>query len=137
MSDTMEERAGVERARQKDPARLVRDPHRPGYHFLPPANWMNDPNGLIHWKGQYHMFYQYNPEGPFHNKIHWGHAVSTDLVHWAHLPVALAPTLDSPDEDGCWSGCAVDNAGVPTLVYTGVRGEDQLPCVATGDDDLV
>src|SRR5436305_15033038 len=60
------------------------DPHRPGYHFLPPANWMNDPNGLIHWKGEYHMFYQYNPNGPFWGTIHWGHAASADLVHWRH-----------------------------------------------------
>jgi beta-fructofuranosidase len=117
--------------------RLSLDPHRPAYHFMPSANWMNDPNGLIHWKGKYHMFYQYNPRGPFHDKIHWGHAVSTDLVHWEHLPDALAPTQGSPDEDGCFSGCAVNNNGVPTLIYTGVRGEQQLPCIATSEDDLL
>src|SRR6266566_4042767 len=108
--------------------------HRPCYHYLPPANWMNDPNGLIQWKGEYHMFYQYNPAAPVHNKIHWGHAKSTDLVHWTDLPVALAPVPGSYDEDGCFSGCAVDHAGVPTIIYTGVRGKKQLPCVATSAD---
>src|SRR5512143_2626508 len=111
------------------------DRHRPRFHFLPERNWMNDPNGLIQWKGQYHLFYQYNPNGPFHGTIHWGHAVSGDLVHWAHLPVALAPTPDGPDKDGCWSGCAVDNGGVPTLIYTGVHPQTQ--CLAWSDDDLL
>ncbi len=111
------------------------DPHRPAYHFLPEANWLNDPNGLIQWKGLYHLFYQYNPNGPFHGTIHWGHAVSEDLVNWEHLPIALAPTPDSPDQDGCYSGCAVNNNGVATFIYTGVRGPHQLPCVATSTDD--
>src|SRR5436309_1433673 len=55
---------------------LGSDPHRPQYHFLPPSNWMNDPNGLIQWKGQYHLFYQYNPFEPVWGSIHWGHAIS-------------------------------------------------------------
>jgi beta-fructofuranosidase len=113
------------------------DPHRPIYHFMPEANWLNDPNGLIQWQGRYHMFYQYNPHGPFHATIHWGHAVSDDLVHWKHLPIALEPSPDGPDRDGCWSGCAVDNNGVATLIYTGVRGQAQLCCVATSTDDLL
>ena len=91
------------------PENVATDPHRPRYHFLPPANWLNDPNGLIQWNGEYHMFYQYNPNGPFHGTIHWGHAVSADLVHWRHLPIALAPEPGTADEDGCWSGCAVDD----------------------------
>jgi beta-fructofuranosidase len=113
---------------------LARDPHRPRYHFLPPAHWMNDPNGLIYWKGEYHLFYQHNPNGAFWGSMHWGHAVSRDLVHWEHLPIALAPTPGGPDKDGCFSGCAVDHDGVPTLVYTGVSPEVQ--CVATSADDL-
>ncbi|GIV80154.1 MAG: glycosyl hydrolase family 32 [Litorilinea sp.] len=115
-----------------------RDPHRPGYHFLPPANWMNDPNGFIQWRGEYHLFYQYNPAGPWHGHIHWGHAVSKDLVHWQHLPIALAPTPGGPDEEGCWSGCAVDDNGTPTLVYTGVHTgvHPQVVCLATGDSDM-
>jgi len=113
------------------------DPHRPAYHFLPAANWMNDPNGLIHWNGVYHLFYQYNPNGAFWGTMHWGHAASRDLVHWVHLPIALSPTPGSVDEDGCYSGCIVDHDGTPTLIFTGVRGPSELPCMATGTDDLV
>jgi beta-fructofuranosidase len=115
--------------------RLTQDPHRPCYHFLPPANWMNDPNGLIQWHGRYHLFYQYNPQGPFFGKMHWGHAVSQDLVYWTDLPIALAPTPGTADEDGCWSGCTVNDNGIPTVIYTGFQGGKQLPCVAMSQDD--
>jgi len=114
---------------------MTNDPHRPHYHFLPPANWLNDPNGLIQWKGQYHLFYQYNPKGAYHEKIHWGHAISHDLVHWEHLPIALVPTPDGPDVEGCWSGCAVNDNGLPTLVYTAIY--PQTVCLATSSDDLL
>jgi beta-fructofuranosidase len=117
--------------------REVEQRHRPRYHFLPAANWMNDPNGLIQWRGQYHMFYQYNPHGPFHGTIHWGHAVSSDLVHWEHLPVALAPTPGGPDEGGCWSGVAVDDDGVPTMIYSGHRNRVERACLATSGDGLL
>ena len=116
--------------------------HRPRYHFLPPANWMNDPNGVIQWRGRYHLFYQFNPYRPMWGQIHWGHAVSDDLIHWEDLPIALTPTLGGPDEGGCWSGCAVDHDGVPTIFYTGIRGDhalaqSQVTCVAVGSDDLL
>lgn len=117
--------------------RLAADPHRPLYHFLPPSNWMNDPNGLIQWKGQYHLFYQYNPGGALWGNIHWGHAVSTDLVHWRDLPVALAPTPGTADAGGCWSGCAFDHDGTPTILYTGGNPDAQLPCLAVSYDDLL
>ncbi|HNS02013.1 MAG TPA: glycoside hydrolase family 32 protein [Anaerolineae bacterium] len=110
------------------------DAHRPRYHFTAPANWLNDPNGLIQWQGRTHLFYQYNPNGAFHGTIHWGHAVSDDLVHWEDLPVALAPTPGGPDADGCWSGSAVNNQGTPTLVYSGVF--PQSVCLATSSDEL-
>ena len=110
------------------------DLHRPQYHFLPPANWLNDPNGLIQWNGLYHMFYQYNPAGAFHDKIHWGHAVSRDLVHWEDWPVALTPAAGDYDQDGCWSGCIVNDNGVPTLLYSGVF--PQTVCLATSADNL-
>ncbi|WP_331234943.1 glycoside hydrolase family 32 protein [Natronorarus salvus] len=115
-------------------ATLAGDHHRPSYHLTAPANWLNDPNGLIRWNGQYHVFYQYNPGGPHHGTIHWGHASSTDLVRWRDEPVALTPSPNGPDRDGCWSGCAVDDDGTPTLVYTGGRERRQLPCLATSDD---
>jgi beta-fructofuranosidase len=116
---------------------FAHDPHRPHYHFLPPANWLNDPNGVIQWKGQYHLFYQHNPHEALHANMHWGHAISTDLVHWEHLPIALAPTPGSPDAHGCWSGCAVDNNGMPTLIYSGHRDGRECACLAISQDDLL
>lgn len=120
--------------------RFAADPHRPRYHFLPPANWMNDPNGVIQWKSQYHLFYQHNPNSALWGDMHWGHAVSVDLVRWTDCPVALAPTPGGPDEAGCFSGCAVNHDGVPTLIYTGTRGQQneiQTQCIAIGSDDLM
>ena len=116
--------------------RAALDPHRPGFHFVAPAGWLNDPNGLTQRDGWYHLFYQHNPFAAVHDRIHWGHARSTDLIHWEHLPIALEPG-DGPDVDGCWSGVLVDDGGVPTLVYSGRHGEIELPCLATGSDDLV
>lgn len=120
--------------------RFSTDFHRPIYHFLPPSNWMNDPNGVIQWRGKHHLFYQYNPNGPLWGDIHWGHAVSEDLIHWTDLPIALAPTPGGPDETGCFSGCAVDNNGQPVIFYTGTRGERndiQTQSIAFGSDDLL
>jgi len=122
---------GEERGRGKSPE----DPHRPAYHFLPPANWMNDPNGLIQWGQEYHLFYQYNPHFPTPANICWGHAISKDLVHWEDRPIALVPTPDGPDKDGCWTGCAVNDNGIPTLIYTGIFPESV--CIARGDPQLV
>ena len=100
---------------------LAHDPRRPQFHLLPARNWMNDPNGPIWWRGHYHMFFQYNPNAAVWGDMHWAHAISPDMVHWKHLPVALAPTPGGPDADGCFSGTAVVNNGVPTLIYTGVQ----------------
>ncbi len=69
--------------------RLAADPARPLYHFSPPENYMNDPNGLCQWGGMYHLFYQFRPDGI--DNVHWGHAVSEDLVRWKDLPPALYP----------------------------------------------
>lgn len=114
------------------------DIHRPTYHFLPAANWMNDPNGVIQWHGRYHLFFQYNPDGAYHANMHWGHAVSDDLAHWRELPIAIAPTPNSPDEGGVFSGCMVDDGGRPTAIYTGVNDDysRQVQCLAFGNDDL-
>jgi beta-fructofuranosidase len=80
---------------------------------------MNDPNGLIQWKGTYHLFYQHNPSAPDWGDMHWGHATSPDLVIWAHQPIALAPDPEGPDRDGCFSGVAVTTGDRATFVYTG------------------
>ncbi|HIC68267.1 MAG TPA: hypothetical protein EYO90_01905, partial [Candidatus Latescibacteria bacterium] len=85
---------------------LRQDRHRPTYHFLPPAGWMNDINGAIFWQGRYHIFFQHNPEGGWWKWMQWGHASSVDLVHWVHHPIALTPTPGGPDRDGCFSGGA-------------------------------
>ncbi len=65
--------------------------HRPQFHFSPPAHWMNDPNGMVYYKGEYHLFYQYYPDSTVWGPMHWGHAISKDLIHWQHLPIALYP----------------------------------------------
>ena len=98
---------------------LATDRHRPRFHLMPPSAWLNDPNGPLYWKGRYHLFYQYSPIVSNMGPKHWGHAVSTDLVHWRNLGIALTPTAGGPDQNGCWSGSAVIDNGVPTLVYTG------------------
>lgn len=121
-------------------ARFAGDIHRPRYHFLPPSNWTNDPNGVIQWQGQYHLFYQHNPGAPVWGDMHWGHAASPDLVHWVDWPIALAPTPGSYDEAGVYSGCAVDDNGVPTVIYTGTTGPlntTQVQCLATSHDGLL
>ena len=101
-------------------ARLARDPRRPQFHLLPKRNWMNDPNGPVYWDGKYHMFFQYNPHAAVWGDMHWGHAMSEDMVHWKHWPVALSPTPEGPDAAGCFSGSAVIDGGVVTVMYTGV-----------------
>lgn len=97
--------------------------YRLGYHIMAPANWINDPNGLVQFKGEYHVFYQHHPYGVDWGPMHWGHVRSKDLVHWEHLPIALAPG-DPEDPEGCFSGSAVDDGGELNLIYTGHRYAD-------------
>jgi beta-fructofuranosidase len=96
----------------------INNRYRLGYHIMAPANWINDPNGLVQYKGEYHVFYQHHPYDENWGPMHWGHVKSKDLVHWEHLPIALAPG-DACDTNGCFSGSAVDNDGELTLIYTG------------------
>lgn len=114
-----------------------REPHRPLYHFSPPWGWMNDPNGMVYLDGEYHLFYQHNPFGSVWGNMHWGHAVSNDLVSWQHLPVAI----DRDDLGAIFSGsCVVDKentagfgAGAIVAFYTS-EGFSQTQCIAYSTD---
>ena len=120
------------------------DRHRPQYHVMPDAGWMNEPHAPFYYQGQYHLFFQKNPFGPFWHQIHWGHWASADMVHWRELPIALAPEDDGLATDGIWSGSATYAAdGTPVLFFT--AGNDKArpnqrtgmatPC-NVGDPDL-
>ena len=114
---------------------MADDFHRPVYHFLPPQNWMNDPNGLFFWQGKYHLFYQFNPYTPLWGFIHWGHASSTDMIHWQDHPIALFPEDGTGDAMGCWSGCIVADDGVPSALYTGFVNPEETPVMLARADD--
>lgn len=110
---------------------------RTGFHFQPQKNWMNDPNGPVYYKGWYHLFYQYNPDGAiWGNKIAWGHAVSRDLIHWRHLPLAMVPD-QWYDTNGVWTGSATTLPdGRLAMLYTGsTNASVQVQCLAVPADD--
>jgi sucrose-6-phosphate hydrolase SacC (GH32 family) len=96
--------------------RASADATRPIYHFTPPANWMNDPNGPIFYAGYYHIYYQHNPFGDAWGHMHWGHARSRDLVFWKHMPIALWPSKEK-GEDHVFSGCATTNSRGQLLAF--------------------
>ena len=94
---------------------LYGEPYRPLVHFTTKSGWINDPNGLIFHEGIYHMFYQHNPCDIVWSNMHWGHATSTDLLHWREEPIALYP-----DETGAmYSGCAIVDEENRTALGTG------------------
>ncbi len=115
------------------------DSERPRYHFTARSGWLNDPNGLFQLDGTYHLYFQHNPAAPHWGNLHWGHAISEDLLHWRELPVALRPRSD---KDLCYSGSAwVDrenHAGFQTgerptiLVYYTSTGRGE--CLAYSND---
>jgi beta-fructofuranosidase len=114
---------------------MSRDRHRPAYHFSP-DQWMNDPIPFF-WEGEHHIFFQHNPNGAFWGTMHWGHAASRDLVHWTELPIALAPTPGGPDQDGCFTGCVVEDGGQFHILYTGIPRLSplkQVQCLASSRD---
>lgn len=142
-TDTPPSRFGLEEKLQtyRQSADYLQEPWRPQLHFTPEIHWMNDPNGLVYHEGEYHLFYQYNPAGNVWGHMSWGHAVSTDLVHWKHLPLAI------PEENGvmAFSGsCVVDHQnssglGVGTTppliaIYTGHGHGKQVQNVAYSND---
>ena len=115
---------------------------RQDYHFMAETGWINDPNGLIYFKGKYHFFYQYNPYSGFWDCMHWGHAVSEDMIHWEYLPLALAPSevYDDHSKGGCFSGSAIEHDGKLFLIYTGTcnngNGFEQAQCIAYSEDGI-
>lgn len=112
---------------RRAPYPSITDPARPVWHFGPPAQWMNDPNGTLWHDGWYHVFYQHNPGGEEWGDLHWGHGRSRDLVHWEHLPLALFPQHDL-GEKHCYSGCAALAAdGTPRILYTSVMHDEAHP----------
>lgn len=115
---------------------------RQHYHFMPQTGWINDPNGLIYFRGKYHFFYQCNPYNGFWDMMHWGHAVSDDMIHWEYLPIALAPSesYDEHQKGGCFSGSAIEHDGKLYVIYTGStnngNGFEQTQCVAYSEDGI-
>ena len=120
----------------------IKEEERPAFHITPYVGWMNDPNGFSYYKGEYHLFYQYNPYSTHWDSMHWGHVVSKDLLHWNYVPTALAPDEDY-DKFGCFSGSAIElEDGRQLLMYTSVNQEKledgtvrdiQTQAVAVGD----
>ncbi|MBR1855858.1 MAG: glycoside hydrolase family 32 protein [Oribacterium sp.] len=138
MSDKLLKAREYEEEKEKEIAPLM----RPLFHLTPRCGWMNDPNGFSIYNGRYHIFYQYYPYDTCWGPMHWGHAVSDDLLTWEYLPCAMAPDTDV-DDGGCFSGDAIETAdGKHLIIYTGVKKhvdengrsyETQTQCVAIGD----
>ena len=114
---------------------------KPAFHITGEAGWINDPNGLIYYNGQYHAFFQYHPYDTKWGPMHWGHVVSDDLTNWSYLPIALTPG-DDCDKNGCFSGTAIVHDGKLWLMYTGFvengGGENirQIQCLAESSDGV-
>jgi beta-fructofuranosidase len=105
--------------------------HFPGLHVRPATGWVNDPNGLGFWDGRWHVMFQWNPSGPVHDAIHWGHMSSPDLLHWRDEGVALRPRPGAIDQAGVWSGVAtIDDGGRPALVYSALSEDPDTAVVA-------
>lgn len=121
------ERAGITTEvsirREANPEAYYNEPYRPQYHVTPEEGWLNDPNGMVYFNGEYHLYYQYNPHTKFPGDVkYWGHVASTDMVHWEERPIAL-----SPDEFGSmWSGSAVVDENNTSGLFSDVPGKQGL-----------
>jgi len=105
------------------------------YHFEPKKGWMNDPNGLCEFNGEYHFFFQHYPYDTRWGQMHWGHAVTKDFIHYEELPIALYPDMPYEDDGGCFSGSAIEKEGKLYLFYTSVSHElGQTQSVAISED---
>ncbi|MFV0395249.1 MAG: glycoside hydrolase family 32 protein [Coprobacillaceae bacterium] len=112
---------------------------RPKLHLTAPQNWINDPNGLLYFQGNYHVFYQHFPYDCKWGTMHWGHAISKDLVTYQHLPIALYPSKDY-DRNGCFSGSAITYNDKMYIYYTSIKYAKENPeyiHVQYSDDDLI
>lgn len=123
----------------KENRNKVDETYRNKFHLMAPIGWMNDPNGFIYYKGQYHLFYQFYPYDSVWGPMHWGHSVSKDGVNWEELPTALAPDKDY-DKGGCFSGTAYVENDILYLMYTGHVVENdkvrQVQCLAKSSDGI-
>jgi fructan beta-fructosidase len=122
-------------------ATTYRERYRPQYHFTPALNWMNDPNGMVYYDGEYHLFFQHNPFGIKWGHMSWGHAVSADLVHWQQLPVAITEANGVMAFSGSavvdWtntSGFGRDGKPPLVAIYTGHRETNQSQYIAYSND---
>jgi len=119
---------------------------RPQFHFTPPRNFMNDPNGLVYYKGEYHLFYQYNPQGTEWGHMSWGHAVSTDMLHWKNLPVAIpeqtgqymiysgSAVVDWHNASGLCAGASSTDPSCLIAIYTAAGTKSQKQHLAFSND---
>jgi len=107
---------------------VYQEKYRPQFHYTPEANWLNDPNGMVYYNGEYHLFYQYYPNAAVWGPMHWGHAISRDLVHWEHMPIALYPD----DLGYIFSGSAVIDEN-----NTSGFGENAMVAIFTYHDPVV
>ncbi|MGA8185492.1 MAG: glycoside hydrolase family 32 protein [Terriglobia bacterium] len=125
--------------------RPYHEPFRPQYHFTPLKNWMNDPNGLVYYKGEYHLFFQYNPFGNKWGHMSWGHAVSRDMVHWKQLPVAIpegngvmifsgSAVVDRHNSSGFCNSTSAGDSSCLVAIYAGYTGKEQNQNVAYSND---